>query len=40
VPLCSNCHRIYHADALKLPNYPRPKYAIAELMRRLKESNA
>jgi hypothetical protein len=39
MPLCCNCHRMYHAEALKLPAYPRPKYAIAELMRRLKESD-
>jgi hypothetical protein len=37
VPLCSNCHRMVHAQAISLPaNLPSSNYNIAELLTRLK----
>jgi hypothetical protein len=37
VPLCSNCHRMLHAQAISLPaNLPRPTYNIADLLTQLK----
>lgn len=36
VPLCSNCHRMLHANAIKLPaKLAPPTYNIAELLRQL-----
>ncbi len=33
VPLCSNCHRLLHANVLTLPTLlPSPRYSISELM--------
>jgi hypothetical protein len=37
VPLCSNCHRMVHAQAISLPAHlPSSNYNIAELLTRLK----
>jgi hypothetical protein len=37
VPLCSNCHRMLHAQAIDLPaNLTRPKYKLADLLSRIK----
>jgi hypothetical protein len=37
VPLCSNCHRLYHAGVIELPTMPRtPEFRIADLLTQLR----
>jgi hypothetical protein len=37
IPLCSNCHRMLHAEVIHIPaNFERPTYRIAELIIHLK----
>jgi hypothetical protein len=34
IPLCSNCHRMLHAEVLALPErLARPDYSLAELLK-------
>ena len=39
IPLCSNCHRMVHAQAIKPPaNLSPPTYSLADLLTRLKST--
>lgn len=37
IPLCSNCHRMFHAGVIAIPDaMQRPDYSLADLLRRLR----